>query len=48
MEAEQIAFEGCKFADNASARVGYLNTILEIHKFQGWLAGINRVLDDKK
>lgn len=48
MEEERIAYEGCAVADNASAKVGYLNTILEIHKFQAWLAGVTRVLEDKK
>lgn len=46
-ELERGCWEAFKTADNSSAKVGALNTLLEVHKYQAWLAGMNKVLNEK-
>lgn len=41
---EQAYWEKAEKADNTSAGVGALNGILEIHKFQAFITGINKVM----
>jgi len=44
-ETERALWEVFKNGDNSNAKVGALNAIIEVQKFQAWLAGVERVLN---
>lgn len=45
-ELEEGYWEAVKNADNSSAKVGALNGILEVQKFQAMISGISKVFKD--
>lgn len=56
MRAEQIEksryvefelWEKFRNSTNESAALGTIRTIMELHRFQSWLSGITKVLDEK-
>ncbi|KKS52562.1 MAG: hypothetical protein UV19_C0017G0007 [Parcubacteria group bacterium GW2011_GWA2_42_28] len=46
-ELEAGYWELAKNGDNSSAKVGALNGILAVQKYQAFLAGINQVMESK-
>lgn len=45
-ELEEGYWEAVKTADNSSAKVGALNGILEVQKFQAMISGVSKVFKD--
>jgi hypothetical protein len=46
-KVEGALWETFKDADNSNAKVGALNAIIEVQKFQAWLAGITKIMNQQ-